>query len=69
MPTGVDGLDGLGYVLGNLPYEFGQRLVRRSRIDGTPGVHRSGKMGDRPRRERSYSYVDSEGEAHSSPAI
>ena len=69
MPTGVDGLGGIGYVFGNIPYEFGVRHVRRCRVEGTPGLHRSGKVGDRPRRERSYSYVDSEGEGHTSPVI
>ena len=64
----MDGLGGLGYVFGNIPYEFGQRVVRRARIEGTPGLHRSGKVGDRPRRERGYSYVDSEGEGHDSPS-
>ena len=61
--------NGIGFVFGNIPYEFGQRVVRRARIEGTPGLHRSGKVGDRPRRERSYSYIDSEGGGTIAPAI
>ena len=44
VPTGVNGLDGLGFLsvhdpeLPAEPFEFGQRRVRRARIDGTPGI-------------------------------
>ena len=54
VPTGVDGLGGASYKYdgGKIAEEYGQRRVRRYRIERTPGMFRTGKMGTRERKGR-----------------